>query len=93
MMSRNFTPEQTLLDRLLIDDATAIEELSRRYSYSLYSYCMNALNSKEDSKRVVRNIFISLWQDRHSLPLDFSLPLYLSIQVRKAVLQLPVINN
>lgn len=86
-MSRNFTPEQTLLDRLLVDDAAAFEELSRRYCYSLYTYCMSKLNSKEDSKRIVRNIFIALWEDRHSLPATFSLSLHLYTQVRKSVVQ------
>lgn len=86
-MSRNFTPEQTLLDRLLVDDAAAFEELSRRYCYSLYTYCMSKLNSKEDSKRIVRNIFIALWEDRHTLPANFSLSLHLYTQVRKAVVQ------
>jgi DNA-directed RNA polymerase specialized sigma24 family protein len=86
-MSRNFTPEQTLLDRLLVDDAAAFEELSRRYCYSLYTYCMSKLNSKEDSKRIVRNIFIALWEDRHSLPASFSLSLHLYTQVRKSVVQ------
>lgn len=91
MISRNFTPEQTLLDRLTFDDQTAIEELSRRYCYFLYSYCMSKLNSQEDSKRIARNIFISLWEDRHWLPLNFSLSLHLCKAVRKAVEQ--CINN
>ena len=87
MISRNFIPEQTLLDQLVVDDASALEELSRRYCCSLYTYCINKLKSPEDAKRIVRNIFITLWEDRHSLPVKFSLSLYLSIQVRKAVVQ------
>ncbi len=86
-MSRNFTPEQTLIDRLSFDDAEALEDLSRRYCYSLYTYCMTKLNSKEDSKRVVRNVFINLWEGRHTLPGDFSLSLYLYTEVRKGVVQ------
>lgn len=86
-MSRNFTPEQTLLDRLLADDATAFEELSRRYCFSLYSYCMSKLNSDEDARRIVRNIFIALWEDRYTLPANFSLSLHLYTEVRKAVVQ------
>jgi DNA-directed RNA polymerase specialized sigma24 family protein len=87
MISRNFIPEQTLLDQLVVDDASALEELSRRYCCSLYTYCINKLKSPEDAKRIVRNIFITLWEERHSLPVKFSLSLYLSIQVRKAVVQ------
>lgn len=86
-MRRNFTPDQTLIDRLLINDVEAFEELSRRYCYSLYSYCMNKLNSKEDAKRIVRNIFISLWESRIDLPVDFSISIHLYTEVRKAVIQ------
>lgn len=91
MISRNFIPEQALIDRLLADDASAMEELTRRYCYSLYKYCMDKLNSKEDSKRIVRNIFIALWEDRQTLPADFSLSTHLYTQVRKGVVQ--CINN
>lgn len=87
MMSRNFTPEQTLIDKLLLNDANALEELSRRYCYSLYSYCMTKLNSPEDAKRITRNIFISLWEKRDILPANFSLSAYLYTEVRKAVVQ------
>jgi hypothetical protein len=86
-MRRNFTPDETLIDRLLINDTAAFEELSRRYCYSLYSYCMSKLNSTEDAKRIVRNIFISLWENRDMLPVNFSISLHLYTEVRKAVIQ------
>ena len=86
-MRRNFTPDETLIDRLLLNDIAAFEELSLRYCYSLYSYCMSKLNSAEDSKRIVRNIFISLWENRDTLPINFSISLHLYTEVRKAVVQ------
>jgi hypothetical protein len=86
-MRRNFTPDETLIDRLLLNDTAAFEELSRRYCYSLYSYCMSKLNSVEDSKRIVRNIFILLWENRDMLPVNFSISLHLYTEVRKAVVQ------
>jgi len=91
MMSRNFIPEQTLIDKLTSGDGTALEELSHRYGYSLYSYCLAKLNSPEDAKRIVRNIFISLWENRHLLPENFSLSTHLYTEVRKAVVQ--CVNN
>ena len=87
MMSRNFTPEQELVDQLSSGNAEALEELSRRYSYPLYSYRNNKLNSPDDAKRIVRNIFISLWENRHRLPENFSLSIHLYTEVRKAVVQ------
>src|SRR5437773_3374017 len=86
-MRRNFIPDETLIDRLLLNDTAAFEELSRRYCYSLYSYCMIKLNSVEDSKRIVRNIFISLWENRDMIPVNFSISLHLYAEVRKAVVQ------
>ncbi|HLG39659.1 MAG TPA: hypothetical protein VI461_08320, partial [Chitinophagaceae bacterium] len=79
--------EQILIDQLSSDNAAALEELTRRYSYSLFSYCMSKLNSKEDAKRIVRNIFIALWEDRHCLPVNFSLSFHLYTEVRKGVVQ------
>ena len=87
MMSRNFTPEQDLIDKLSVGDGPSLEELSRRYGYSLYSYCMAKLNSPEDARRIVRNIFIALWENRDRLPENFSLSVHLYTEVRKSVVQ------
>jgi len=87
MICRNFTPEQELIDKFFFGDAAALEELSRRYSYSLYAYCIAKLNSPEDAKRIARNIFISLWENRSRLPDNFSLSVHLYTEVRKAVVQ------
>jgi DNA-directed RNA polymerase specialized sigma24 family protein len=87
MMSRNFTSVQILIDKISSDDAAALEELSRRYCYSLYSYCMTKLNSPEDAKRITRNVFISLWENRDILPDDFSISAFLYTEVRKSVVQ------
>jgi hypothetical protein len=48
---------------------------------------MSKLNSEEDARRIVRNIFISLWEDRYNLPATFSLSLHLYTEVRKSVVQ------
>jgi hypothetical protein len=86
-MSRNFTPDETLIDRLLLDDTSAFEELHHRYCYPLYSYCLSKLNSTIDSKRIVRDIFVELWENRRSLPVGFSISLHLYTEVRKAVVK------
>src|SRR5262245_1363641 len=91
MMSRNFTPEQTLIDKIASGDGASLEELTRRYGYSLYSYSLSKLGSHDDARRIVRNIFISLWESRHLLPEDFSVSTHLYTEVRKAVVQ--CLNN
>jgi hypothetical protein len=87
-MSRNFTSEQTLIDQLLLDDTAAFEELYHRYCYPLYTYSLNKLNSPEDARRVVRDIFIALWEQRHSLPVNFSVSLHMYTEVRKSVVKM-----
>ena len=90
-MSRNFISEQTLIDNLLLDDTASFEEIYRRHCLSLYSYSISKLNSPEDARRIVRDIFIGLWERRHSLPVDFSVSLYLYTEVRKSVVK--VVNE
>src|SRR6187397_3008649 len=86
-MSRNFTPEDTLVDNLLLNDTEAFEELHHRYCLSLYNYCIDKLNSPEDAKRIVREIFVSLWENRHTLPVGFSVSFHLYTEVRKKVIE------
>ena len=86
-MSRNFTSEKVLVDQLLLDDTNAFEEIYHRYCYSLYTYCVNKLHSPEDARRIVRDIFIAMWEQRHTLPVDFSVSLHLYTEVRKAVVK------
>lgn len=87
-MSRNFISEQNLIDQLLCDDTAAFEELYHRYCASLYTYCINKLDSPEDAKRIVRDLFISLWEQRHHLPVNFSVSTHLYTEVRKAVVKM-----
>jgi DNA-directed RNA polymerase specialized sigma24 family protein len=86
-MSRNYTPDESLIDQILADDTEAFEELHRRYCFSLYRYCKEKLNSHEDAKRITRDIFIQLWENRHRLPVGFSVSFHLYTEVRKAVVR------
>ena len=85
-MSRNFIPEQTLIDQLVANDTEAFEEIHRRYCFPLYSYCLAKLNAPEDAKRIVRDIFIRLWEKRASLPVNYSLQVELYSEVRREIL-------
>ena len=87
-MSRNYIPEETLVDQLLDDDTAAFEELHHRYWFSLYNYSLSKLNSPEDARRVVLDIFIALWEGRHSLPVGFSISFHLYTEVRKSVVKI-----
>jgi len=86
-MSRIYSTDQTLIDRLGINDTEAFEELYRRYWNSLYLYCLKKLLPPEDSKIIVRTIFIDIWEKRHSFPVSFNLSKHLYEEVRKTVVK------
>ena len=86
-MSRILTTDQSLIDRLSLNDTDAFEELYRQYWHSLYLYCLKKLQSPTDAKKIVRTIFINLWEQRHSLPVSFSLPQHLYAEVRQLVVK------
>lgn len=85
-MSRNFTSDQELTDRLYFGDPEALEELYHRYWFNLYTYSLKKLRSPEDAKHIVRDIFVDLWKKRESWPLDFSVARHFYTEVRKAVI-------
>lgn len=86
-MRRNFIPDQTLTDQLFLSDTDAFEELYYRHWYSLYSYSFGKLKSHSDAKRIVANVFVSLWEKRTQLPITFSLSAYLYAEVRNEVVK------
>lgn len=86
-MSRIYNPDQELIDRLLLNDTDAFEELYRRYWYSLYNYSYKKLRSTEDARKIVREIFIELWENRAQWPADFSVSQHLYSAVRKSVVE------
>jgi DNA-directed RNA polymerase specialized sigma24 family protein len=86
-MSRILTNDQTLIDRIILNDTDAFEELYRHYWQGLYLYCLKKLQSREDAKKIVRTIFIDLWEKRHTLPVSFSLSQYLYAEIRKTVVK------
>ena len=86
-MSRTFTPDQELIDRLLLNDTDAFEELYCRYWYSLYTYSVKKLQSSDDARQIVKNIFIDLWETRHAIPASFSVSQHLYTSVRRRVVE------
>lgn len=86
-MGRNFTPDQELIDRLLLNDTSAFEELYRRYWQSLYTYSAKKLRSSDEARKIVRGIFIELWEDRQTIPVNFSISQHLYSAVRLAVVE------
>ncbi len=86
-MSRIATPDQARVDRLGLNDTDAFETIYRQYWHSLYLYSYRKLRSTEDAKKIVRTLFINLWEMRMEIPANFSLSEYFYTEVRKQVVR------
>ncbi len=87
MNSRNFVSDQELVDCLLLNDTDAFEELYRRYWHSLYIYSLKKLQSSPDARKIVKDIYIELWENRHNWPANFHVSQHLYSAVRTAVVK------
>jgi hypothetical protein len=86
-MNSRISHDQELVDRLLLNDTDAFEELYRRYWFSLYTYSFKKLASSDDARKIVKEIYIDLWENRHDWPADFSVSRHLYSAVRTAVVK------
>ncbi|HEV8270444.1 MAG TPA: hypothetical protein VGQ04_04005 [Chitinophagaceae bacterium] len=84
-MNQNYATDTELLDAIRIDDSTAFEDIIGRYWFFLYQYSCGKTKSQQIAAEITRNIFIELWENRHFIPADFSLQVYLREKVRKSI--------
>jgi DNA-directed RNA polymerase specialized sigma24 family protein len=84
-MNNHLIYDSQLLEALRVNDTTAFEKLFDRYWFVLFQYANNKLNSEEEAKEIVRDIFIDLWEHRSSISPGFSFIVYLYIGLRKRV--------
>ncbi|HEY4325134.1 MAG TPA: RNA polymerase sigma-70 factor [Mucilaginibacter sp.] len=68
------------------DDQAAFKELYLRYDALLYSYAYRKLQAKQEAQDVVQEVFIALWNKRHSFELKTTLQGYLYKSVLNRVL-------
>ena len=76
---------QHLLQGLRNDDKKAFYEIFERYWDVLYNAAYIRLRSHEEAEEIVQELFITLWDKRHTLEI-VNLPVYLHVAVRKRVL-------
>jgi len=70
------------------DDALAFAELYHRYWDKIFYLAANALDSGEEAKECVQDIFCSLWTRRHTLELNYSVYTYLAVAVKYRVINI-----
>ena len=74
-----------LLAALRHDDEKAFAELYERYWRQVHAMTYAMVLSMEETKEIVQNIFISLWNDRATLSTNH-LPSYLQVATKNCVL-------
>jgi RNA polymerase sigma factor (sigma-70 family) len=76
--------EAQLLSLLKTGDENAFTRIYKLYWEKLYFIAHKRLQSAEDSKEIVQNVFFTLWQKREQLDIQH-LPLYLAAMIRYAI--------
>ncbi|WP_162303867.1 MULTISPECIES: RNA polymerase sigma factor [Chitinophagaceae] len=76
--------ERYLLQGLKAGDEAAFAAIYRQYWQQLFFVALKRLQSADDAKEIVQEVFLTLWQKREGLEIH-SLPLYLSAMTRYAV--------
>lgn len=69
--------ENDLVDQLKNDDAAAFDQLFQLYGQKLYGFALKYLKSESEAEEMVQEVFVRLWENRHSLKSDHSFKSYL----------------
>ena len=68
--------EAILLVRLKASDHAAFSDIFVMYHQQVYLFCCKSL-SKEDAEEIVQNVFMTVWENRHKIDLQYSFSAYL----------------
>ncbi len=63
--------------RLKEGDFAAFDRLFAKYSSRIFYFSLGYLKSKEDAEEVVQDVFLKIWEKRHSLDEELSFKAYL----------------
>lgn len=78
--------EKELISLIKIGVLPAFDELYHRNWKVLYRIACHAVNSEEDAKDIVQNVFISLWNTRSTLNVDKCIRGYLYTTLKNNVI-------
>ena len=76
-----------LLDLLRSGNRDAFCEIYNRYWKKIFTVAANKTGQCEEAEEIVQDIFISLWQRRHSIEITTSLNAYLAVSVKYRVIK------
>ncbi|ANI88979.1 hypothetical protein A9P82_06525 [Arachidicoccus ginsenosidimutans] len=74
-----------LLELLKESDEAAFSEIYYRYWDIMFSLAVNKTDSPDDAKEIIQDIFISVWNRRAELTINYSIKTYLAAAVKLRV--------
>jgi RNA polymerase sigma-70 factor (ECF subfamily) len=74
-----------LIDRLKLDDETALSAIYKRYWEVLYTLAYHVLKDKQICEDIIQELFIKLWNNRYNTRITVSLKAYLYASIRYEV--------
>jgi RNA polymerase sigma-70 factor (ECF subfamily) len=77
-----------LLNGLKQDNILAFNTIYQRYSRLLYVYLLDKLKDHEICNDTIQDIFVSIWEKRHTLTIDTSLKAYLYQSARFKIIDI-----
>ena len=82
---KNLTDTE-LIHLLKQDNRQAFTEIYQRYAESLAGFAASKLFSLDDARDVLHDLFVKIWEDRHSLVISGSLQSYLFAAIRYRII-------
>lgn len=76
-MSKGHLSDMELIHAIRRDDEWGMAELHERYWPVLFRLARKSMQSEDDAKDIVQEVFITLWDKRESISVTGSLPAYL----------------
>ena len=84
----NVSETNKLFKQIKVNDKYAVNDIFLAYSKRLYNFAFAYLKTEGDSKDVVQDVFVSLWNNRNSLKEDTNLEAYLFTITRNSVISI-----
>lgn len=80
--------DEALFQMVVNDNQTAYTEIYNRYSYILHGHAFSKLQNREEAKDAVQELFVTLWDKRHTIHIESNLSGYLYRTLRNKILNI-----
>lgn len=72
----NYSDEELMLE-VKADNMFAFDCLYRKYGKGIYGFALSILKSSEEAENIIQEVFLSLWEHRHSVENEASVKYYI----------------